>query len=653
MNSLHNLLRRQLRRLSLAPGRTPTLDAWRTLLDRVSQTYGESDQERYLLERSQDISSREMQELYSALQHERDTLESRVRDRTAALGASEARFRSFTSLGSDWYWEQDDQFRFTSISGNLAEATGFDIEEHLGRTRWELPGVEAPDGGWATHRARLESHETFYDVVLPRFHPVRGQRYAAISGEPVFDAEGRFTGYRGIGREITRQKLAEENINRLAHYDTLTSLFNRTAFFERLNHALSVAQRHARSLAVLFIDLDRFKDVNDAFGHVTGDEVLKIMAQRLTGTIRASDTAARLGGDEFIVLAEDVSRESDVSEFGQRLLDALSEPFALHGQECRLSASVGIAMSPHDGDDAATLLKKADVAMYRAKESGRNGLAFFSEVDNRPAEERIVMGAGIRRALDTDQLRLLYQPKVSVRNGAMTGVEALVRWQHPERGLLLPDAFIPLAEDSGLIRHIGRWVLHTACTQALKWQAEGAGPIRVAVNLSARQFSDERLVIEVAHALAQTELPAELLELEITESMMMENPDLAAETLLEIKAMGVHVSIDDFGTGYSSLARLKKFPIESVKIDRSFIRDIAVDPDDAAIVSAVIAMAHSLRLKVIAEGVETHDQVRFLRDRNCDEMQGFLFSRPVEAAEILAFVHRHSANRLEIVGAAD
>jgi len=653
VKSPHNLLRRQLRRLGLAPGRTPALDAWRTLLDRVSQTYGDSDQERYLLERSQDISSREMQELNGALQHERDTLESRVRERTAALAASEARFRSFTSLGSDWYWEQDEQFRYTAISSNLAEVTGSSIDEHLGRTRWELPGIEPPEGGWATHRARLESHETFYDVVLRRVHPVRGYSYASISGEPVYDEDGRFIGYRGIGREVTQQKLAEENINRLAHYDTLTNLFNRAAFFDRLNHALSIARRHGRVLAVLFIDLDRFKDVNDAFGHVSGDEVLKIMALRLADTIRASDTAARLGGDEFIVLAEDVARESDVSEFAQRLLDALSEPFTMHGQECRLGASVGIAMCPHDGDDAAMLLKKADIAMYRAKDSGRNGLAFFSEVDNRPAEERIVMGAGIRRALDTDQLMLLYQPKVSVRTGAMTGVEALVRWQHPERGMLLPDAFIPLAEDSGLIRHIGRWVLHRACGQAVRWQSEVPYPIRVAVNLSARQFSDERLVIEIAHALAQTELPAHLLELEITESMMMENPERAAETLLEIKEMGVHVSIDDFGTGYSSLARLKKFPIESVKIDRSFIRDIATDPDDAAIVSAVIAMAHSLRLNVVAEGVETAEQVRFLRKRSCDEMQGFYFARPGAPVEIVMFANRHCANRLEVVSAAD
>jgi diguanylate cyclase (GGDEF)-like protein len=650
---LHNLLRRQLRRLGLAPGRVPGVDAWGTLLDQVSQNYGSADQDRYLLERSQDISTREMRELNDALQQQRDTLESRVRERTAALAASEARFRSFTSLGSDWYWEQDSELRFTAISGNFAQVTGFPVNDQLGLTYWDLEGVEVPEGGWPRLRARLQSHETFYDVVLRRVHPVRGATYAAISGEPVFDARGLFAGYRGIGREVTQQKLAEENINRLAHFDTLTNLYNRGAFFERLHHALSIARRHGNVLALLFIDLDRFKDVNDAFGHLTGDDVLKIMAQRISDTIRACDTAARLGGDEFIVLAENVARESDVSDFAQRLLDTLSEPFTLLGQECRLSASVGIAMCPHDGDDAAALLKKADVAMYRAKDSGRNGLAFYSEVDSRPAEDRIVMGAGIRRALDANQLRLFYQPKISVRTGAMTGVEALVRWEHPERGLLLPDTFIPLAEDSGLIRHIGRWVLHTACAQALAWQAQGTGPIRVAVNLSPRQFSDERLAIEVAHALAQTELPAELLELEITESMMMEHPERAAETLREIKDMGVHVSIDDFGTGYSSLARLKKFPIESVKIDRSFIRDIATDPDDAAIVSAVIAMAHSLRLKVIAEGVETAEQVRFLRERACDEIQGFYYSRPVPPSEIPAFGARHHGGRLEVVGAAD
>jgi EAL domain-containing protein (putative c-di-GMP-specific phosphodiesterase class I) len=300
-------------------------------------------------------------------------------------------------------------------------------------------------------------------------------------------------------------------------------------------------------------------------------------------------------------------------------------------------------MYPHDGEDAATLFKKADIAMYRAKEVGRNSLAFHSGIESPPAQERMILGAGIRRAIDADQLLLLYQPKVSVRTGTLTGVEALLRWNHPDRGLLLPDAFIPLAEDLGLIRELGRWVLRAACQQAQRWRVEAPTPIRVAVNLSARQFDDERLVAEIGRALAESGLPAGLLELEITESMMMEHPERAAETLRAIKAMGVHFSIDDFGTGYSSLARLKKFPIDSVKIDRSFIRDIAVDPDDAAITAAVIAMAHSLRLRVVAEGVETPAQVRFLRERGCDEIQGFYFSRPAPAAAIAVFAERHQA----------
>ena len=450
------------------------------------------------------------------------------------------------------------------------------------------------------------------------------------------------------GSTSRSKRSIEADISKLARLDPLTGLCNRTSFFERLNHALAVARRHGRSIALLFLDLDRFKDVNDAFGHIAGDEVLKVIARRLNKTIRGTDAVARLGGDEFIVLAEEITNLVDVNEFGLRLLEALSEPFVLRGQECRLGASIGVAMYPDDGEDAVALLKNADDAMYRAKESGGNSIAFVSEVGKRSASDRMVLGAGLRRALDENQLLLLYQPKVSIRTGAVTGVEALVRWKHPERGLILPGAFIPLAEDSGLIRQIARWVLHQACTQACQWRDDGPFPIRVAVNLSARQFIDGGLVIEVAHALAQTGLPPDLLELEITESIMMEHPDRAAETLLEIKAMGVHVSIDDFGTGFSSLARLKKFPIESLKIDRSFISDVAVDPDDAAIVSAVIAMAHNLRLNVVAEGVETVEQIRFLRERNCDEVQGYLVSRPILPELVRDFVLRREANRLDV-----
>ncbi len=570
-----------------------------------------------------------------------------VEKQISALTASEGRYQRLALLGSDWHWNQDARLRFTSVNGNLADPIGATIKRHLGVAPWDLPHVEPDEGGWDALRRCQTGRETFRNVVLRRPRQEGGISYVSISGEPLFAKDGTFIGYHGIGLDITKQKVIEADISKLARLDPLTGLCNRTSFFERLNHALAVARRHGRSIALLFLDLDRFKDVNDAFGHIAGDEVLKVIARRLNKTIRDTDAVARLGGDEFIVLAEEMTNLVDVNEFGLRLLEALSESFVLRGQECRLGASIGVAMYPDDGEDAVALLKNADDAMYRAKESGGNSIAFVSEVGKRSASDRMVLGAGLRRALDENQFLLLYQPKVSIRTGAVTGVEALIRWKHPERGLIPPGAFIPLAEDSGLIRQIARWVLHQACTQACQWRDDGPFPIRVAVNLSARQFIDGGLVIEVAHALAQTGLPPDLLELEITESIMMEHPDRAAETLLEIKAMGVHVSIDDFGTGFSSLARLKKFPIESLKIDRSFISDVAVDPDDAAIVSAVIAMAHNLRLNVVAEGVETVEQIRFLRERNCDEVQGYLVSRPILPELVREFVLRREANRLD------
>lgn len=587
-----------------------------------------------------DLAATARQERTSHPERRRDAPEGELRKRLAALATNEARFRSLALLGADWHWDQDAQFRLTAVTGNLADPVGAAISQHLGRTLWQVPSVETLQGGWSALRRGSMAHEVFRDVVLRAPRPEGGFGFVSISGEPIVDPNGAFLGYRGIGRDITKQKLIEADIGRLARFDSMTGLHNRAAFFERLDHAIAMARRHDRTIALLFVDLDRFKDVNDAFGHLSGDEVLKALARRLMKAVRTTDTVARLGGDEFIVLAEDVTNQVDVNEFGIRLLQALSDPMVLHGQECRLGASIGVALFPEDGEDATTLLKTADAAMYRAKESGGNNLAFAAEARGRPATERMALGAALRSALELNQFRLLYQPKVSIRTGTVTGVEALVRWQHPERGLVLPEAFIPVAEDSGLIRHIARWVLHQACLQGCRWRSELHRPVRVAVNLSARQFIDDGLVIEVAHALGQTGLPPGLLELEITESMMMAQPERAAETLLEIREMGVHLSIDDFGTGYSSLARLKKFPIESVKIDRSFIGDITVDPDDAAIVSAVIAMAHNLRLKVVAEGVETVEQVQFLRERNCDEVQGYLISRPMPPDRLREFALR-------------
>jgi diguanylate cyclase (GGDEF)-like protein/PAS domain S-box-containing protein len=646
---LHNVLARQLTRLSLDADSAPEAPDWLALLLRVSQTYADADQERYLLDRSQDISSREMQELYDALHRERDQLESRVAERTAALAASEARFRSLTSLGSDWYWEQDRDFRFTSIAGNTELYSGHTIENHVGRTRWDIDGYEPPQGGWAAHRSLLEAHQPFQDLVLSFRLADGSAAFASVSGEPVFAPDGAFQGYRGIGRDITQETRAEERVQRLARFDPLTGLFNRPMFFERLDHALAVARRRGTAVALLFIDLDRFKNINDTFGHLTGDEVIRTMAQRLTCAVRETDTLARLGGDEFIVLAENLASASDASELAQRLVETLAEPVALAGTECHLGASIGIAAFPADGDDAATLLKKADIAMYRAKDAGRSNFQFYSEAMNQPLIERMVLGAALQRALEQQQFVLLYQPKVDVATGALTGVEALIRWQHPERGLLPPEQFIPVAEETGLIRQIGRWVLRAACVQGQAWRDAGLPPIPVAVNLSAREFNDERLAFEIAQAVVDANFDAHLLELEITETLVMQDPDRAVETLGQLKAMGVRISIDDFGTGHSSLARLSKLPVDSLKIDGALIRDIATDPDDAAIASAVIAMAASLRLTSIAEGVEEAGQLAFLKARGCDEMQGYLTSRPVPAADIATFVRRVGCGRLEAV----
>jgi diguanylate cyclase (GGDEF)-like protein/PAS domain S-box-containing protein len=653
VKSLHNILARQLARLGLAEAMPPDATGWRRLLARVGRAYADLAEERYLLDRAQEVAAQEMAALDAQLQRERDLMDTHVRERTAELAASEARFRSFTSLGSDWYWEQDADFRFTSIAGNTALYPGHSIATHLGKTRWELPEYDPPAEGWEAHRKQLEAHQPFHDVVFRFRVPNGGRAYASVSGEPVFAHDGAFAGYRGIGRDITEQKLAEDNIRRLARFDTLTGLANRASLYEHVDHAIARSRRNNHPFAVLFIDLDRFKDVNDAFGHATGDDVLRSMAQRLQAAIRARDSAARIGGDEFVVVAEEFERPEVVAEFATRLLDALAEPVLLRGQECRVGASIGIALYPADGEDAQTLLKRADVAMYRAKEAGRNAFAFFAGHDAPSSEERMVLAASLRRAIDTDQLLLYYQPKVSLRTGVMTGVEALLRWPHPERGLLLPGAFIPLAEDAGLIRRLGRWALRAACRQAREWSHQCPEPFPVSVNLSARQFTDERLVAEVSDALTASGLPPRLLELEITESAMMEHPDRAAEKLAELRSLGVRFSVDDFGTGFSSLARLKKFPLASVKIDRSFIGDLPEDTDDAAITTAVIAMAHSLRLLVIAEGVESAAQVRFLRERNCDEVQGFFFAKPLPAAEVLAFRQRRASPAVAAIGYAD
>jgi diguanylate cyclase (GGDEF)-like protein/PAS domain S-box-containing protein len=444
-----------------------------------------------------------------------------------------------------------------------------------------------------------------------------------------------------IGQSAQR-KLAEDQLRFIATHDSLTDLPNRTMFNEGLRHALQQGARYKRGAAVLFIDIDRFKVVNDSLGHSAGDRLLQDCSKRLSECLRESDTVARLGGDEFVVMVENFTAPRDAIAVAQKILANVAKPFFVDGTEFLMSASIGISTYPDDGTDAETLLKNADIAMYRAKDLGRNNYQFYSAQMNKHTFERLAMESSLRRALDRNEFVLHYQPKLDLRSGAIAGVEALVRWRHPDWGMVSPAQFIPLAEETGLIVQIGEWVLKTACEQSKAWRDQGIPAMRVAVNLSARQFGQKTLLVDIARTIAQTGLTPECLELEITESLVMHNPEHAADTLHKLKAMGISLSIDDFGTGYSSLAYLKRFPIDCVKVDRSFIKDIPNDSDDMAITKGIIALGHSLRLKVIAEGVETVEQREFLRANDCDELQGFLFSKPLPAEDVTALLKSHS-----------
>ncbi|MGH8671065.1 MAG: bifunctional diguanylate cyclase/phosphodiesterase [Burkholderiales bacterium] len=450
----------------------------------------------------------------------------------------------------------------------------------------------------------------------------------------VKDGGGAVTNYLGFYTDVTARKQSEEHLHFLANHDALTELPNRTLFNERLVHALCQAQRYNKSNAVLFIDLDRFKVINDTLGHQAGDSLLQHTARRLLSCLRESDTVARVGGDEFTVLIEDFPDLQTLVGMVRKLLTSLSAPFSLDGREMYITASVGISTYPADGSDAPTLLKKADIAMYRAKDAGRNNYQFYSERINVHTLARLELENSLRRAVQRQEFSLQFQPKLDLFSGGVNGVEALVRWHHPELGVVPPGDFIPLAEETGLIVPIGEWVLRTACAQNRAWQDAGLPPLRIAVNLSARQFRQENLLAMVWRVLEETRMEAQWLELEITESMVMQNVDETGQILQQLKTMGVHIAIDDFGTGYSSLSYLKRFPIHTLKIDRSFVQDLPDDVDDAVLTRAMIAMAHMLKLRLVAEGVETKAQLDFLREHLCDEMQGYYFSTPLSAEDL-------------------
>jgi diguanylate cyclase (GGDEF)-like protein/PAS domain S-box-containing protein len=433
---------------------------------------------------------------------------------------------------------------------------------------------------------------------------------------------------------VDEKAKSDRKIEYLASHDSLTKLPNRDMFNQLLHFAIEAAERYHKQFAVLFIDLDRFKVINDSLGHEAGDALLVEIGNRLRQSLRSSDVVARLGGDEFVVILEHTADGQSIEGVTHNLLTALRQPVQLCGHECHTTASIGIAMYPADGTDVQTLTKNADMAMYLAKEDGKNGFRFFTKDVKTQSIERLMLETGLRHALDRQQFSLQYQPKVDLATGQITGVEALLRWTHPDFGMLPPGQFIPLAEETGLIVPIGRWVLKEACMQNIAWQRQGLRPVSMAVNLSPRQFVDESLLHDVDDALATSGMSPTLLQLEVTESMVMQNVPRAVRVLDSLSSRGIRLAIDDFGTGYSSMSLMKQFPIDTIKIDRSFVRDLPDDSEDKAIAQAIISMGKALGMTIVAEGVETTEQETFLRDHACDEMQGFLFSKPVPPRQL-------------------
>jgi len=464
------------------------------------------------------------------------------------------------------------------------------------------------------------------------------------SSAPIHDRYGRVTGAVMVFHDVSMARSLALKLAYMVQHDTLTDLPNRTMLNDRLGQAIAFAQRHHTVLALLYLDLDRFKRINDSMGHLLGDRLLQSVARRLTQCVRASDTVSRLAGDEFAVLLSEVTHERDAAVIAEKLLQSIRMPYMLDDQELHVTASIGIVVHPGDGTTVEALLQNADSAMYEAKHLGRNCYQFYRSDLSSSANERQSLESGLRHAIERQELQLHYQPIVNVDTGALAGVEALLRWDHPTLGVVLPDRFISIAEESGLIVPIGRWVLREACRQAKAWQGAGFPDIRLTVNISSVELRCKEFVEHVQRILADTGLDPSCLELELTETYLMQDSESTLLVLNAIKMLGVQLALDDFGTGYSSLSYMRRFPINTLKVDRSFVRDLTTDVDDASVVTAVINMGRSLHMRVVAEGVEAPDQLSFLKEHCCSEAQGYHFSRPLEASEVTDWVWRNAGS---------
>lgn len=555
-------------------------------------------------------------------------LERRVAERTAALHAAEAKYRLIAENAGDLIAMLDREGRRLYASPSFQP---YFFDEQV------APGVDSFAIVHPEDRERIR--QTFIETV--ETGEGRRAEFRCISkdgkihhfeseGDPVRDASGRVSHVVVVSRDITERRAAEERVRYLAHHDSLTGLPNRSLFSERVGHALAHARRHDTRVAVMFVDLDRFKIVNDSLGHDVGDRLLKLVAERMQTCLREEDTVARLGGDEFAVLINDADDAPTLAMIAQKVIDALCVTMQLDEHELSVGASIGISVYPDDGDSAEMLLKHADMAMYQVKGAGRNHLRFYMPQMNERALHRMTVENGLRRALNHGELVVHYQPEVDLASGALVSVEALIRWQHPEKGLLLPEAFMEVAEETGLVVPIGEWVLLQACSRQQGWQEENlVGPaVTMSVNLSALQFQRKDLVAIVRQCLAQSGLQARALDLEITETSLMKDAGMSVTMLRRLDELGVGSIVDDFGTGYSSLAYLRHFPVRKLKIDRSFVHEVDTNPDAAAIVLAVISLGHSLKFSIVAEGVETASQAEFLRSVGCDTGQGHFFAAP-------------------------
>ena len=551
-----------------------------------------------------------------------------------ALRQAEEKYRAIFEDAVVAIFQSTPDGRYTIANPAMARMLGYDSPEELVTSITDISQqVYVDPKSRGEFKRLLTKQGTVSDFECQIYRKDGSKMWISANARAVFKA-GVLVGYDGMNEDITDRKVAEERVQYLAYYDALTDVPNRTLLQDRLSKALASARRQKDKVALLFLDLDRFKNINDSLGHALGDFLLQKVGERLKRWAREQDTVARLGGDEFLIVLTRIRDVADAAVAAERLMAAMTNEFIVQGNPLSISCSLGISIFPDHGESGEILIKNADAAMYSAKEKGRNNFRFFTEKMNAEVEERLTLENSLRLALERNELFLVYQPQMDMATGNIIGLEALLRWQHPELGLVPPDRFIRIAENSGLIMPIGEWVLRTACSQTRKWQDEGHAAVSVAVNVSAVQFRQEDFCNLIRRVLQETGLAPQYLELELTESLLLANADVTFSVLQELKAMGLTLAIDDFGTGYSSFSYLRQFRVSKLKVDRSFVRDVAVNPDDAAITSGIISMAKSLNLKVIAEGVETEAQMSFLRAHQCDEIQGYYFSKPLTVDKV-------------------